>query len=61
MPPEDYMHYGWHKIYEWNAMVFQDGKNKAEKQFDDLLEDRAKKRKRNMPTVPTGDPTIWQQ
>lgn len=48
MTEEDYMHYGWHRIHDWNAMVFADAKAKAEKEFDNLLEERAAKKRKRM-------------
>ena len=61
MPPEDYMHYGWHRIHDWNAMVFADGKAKAEREFDALLDERAAARRKKMQTVPRGDDTLWRK
>jgi hypothetical protein len=61
MPPEDYMHYGWHKIHDWNSMVFADGKAKAEREFDALLDERAAARRKKVPTVQRGDDTLWRK
>lgn len=61
MPYEDYMHYGWHRIYNWNKMVFADGREKAEREFDALLDERAAARRKKMPSVPRGDDTLWQK
>jgi hypothetical protein len=61
MTVEDYMHYGWHRIHEWNTMVFADGKAKAEREFDALLNQRESARRKKMPPVPTGDPALWEK
>jgi hypothetical protein len=61
MPYEDYMHYGWHKIHDWNSMVFADGKAKAERQFDALLDERETARRKKMPSVQRGDDSLWRE
>jgi len=61
MTTEDYMHYGWHKIHDWNKMIFADAKQKAEEQFDALLDEREASRRKKMPTVRTGDDTLWEK
>jgi len=61
MTTEDYMHYGWHRIHDWNAGVFADGKAKAEKQFNALLNDRETNRRKKMPAVQKGDFTVWHE
>jgi len=59
MPYEDYMHDGWHRIHVWNRMVFDGANEKAEKEFDDLLAERDRTRRKNMPTMPKKDDTLW--
>jgi hypothetical protein len=59
MPFEDYMHYGWHRIHDWNSMVFENAKQKAEREFDALLDERATARRKKMPSVQRRDDTIW--
>jgi hypothetical protein len=59
MPYEDYMHDGWHRIHQWNKMVFADAKRKAEEQFDSLLDERERKRRKKMPPMQSGDPSLW--
>lgn len=39
-PPEDYMHDGWHRIYEWNMGVFSDAKKEKERRFDATIQER---------------------
>jgi len=34
---EDYMHAGWHKIYEWNENVRNEARQKAMDDFDKRL------------------------
>jgi hypothetical protein len=59
MPYEDYMHYGWHKIKNWNEMVFANAKQKAEEEFDALLRRKETGRRKKMSTVPKGNTTVW--
>jgi len=61
MTTEDYMHYGWHKIYLWNNMVFERAKQAAEKEFDALLNEREAQRRKKMPPVRTGDDSLWEK
>jgi len=59
MPELHDLHYGWHRIHDWNSMVFEEGRLKAERQFDALLDQRKASRRKKMPTVPTRNPSIW--
>lgn len=34
---EDYMHHGWHKIFQWNEGVRKDARQKAMDDFDKRL------------------------
>jgi hypothetical protein len=61
MPPEDYMHYGWHRIHEWNEMVFADAKQKAEEKFDELLKERETRRRKKMPPMPERNDALWKK
>jgi hypothetical protein len=40
-------------------MVFDGANKKAEKEFDDLLAERDRTRRKNMPTMPKKDDTLW--
>jgi hypothetical protein len=43
MALEDPLHYGYHRIFAWNKMVFDEAKLKAEKEFDKAIEKPKKK------------------
>jgi len=51
MTTEDYMHDGWHRIHDWNKAIFAEGKAKAEREFDALLDERKAARRKKMPTL----------
>lgn len=59
MTTEDYMHYGWHKLHVWNKAVFAEAKQKAEKEFDALLNERENNRRKKMSRMQPGDLQVW--
>lgn len=52
---EDYMHYGWHKIKEWNESVKHDAIQKAMEEFDKRL---TKEEKRHAKKEKTWKPLV---